>query len=91
MIFSGRPEVPSTVIGDDVWMGARSVIIAGTRIGRGAIVAAGAVVTKDVPEYAICAGVPAKVIRYRFAAADQETHDEMLDGLADEGDYCDGR
>lgn len=54
------------VIGDDVWIGFRATILSGVRIGQGAIVAAGAVVTKDVPPYAIAAGVPAKVIGYRF-------------------------
>ena len=53
------------VIGDDVWVGTRAVILRGVTVGRGAIVAAGAVVTKDVPPYAIVGGVPAKVIRYR--------------------------
>lgn len=54
------------VIEDDVWIGYRSTILSGVRIGQGAIVAAGAVVTKDVPPYAIVGGVPAKVLRYRF-------------------------
>jgi len=53
------------VIGDDCWLGYRSIICAGVNIGKGSVVAAGAVVTKDVPEYAIVAGVPAKIIRYR--------------------------
>lgn len=54
------------IIGDDVWIGYRSTILSGVHIGQGAIVAAGAVVTKDVPPYAIVGGVPAKVIKYRF-------------------------
>jgi len=91
MIFSGRPDVPPTVIEDDVWIGARSVIIAGTRIGRGSIVAAGAVVTRDVPNYSICGGVPARVIRSRFEIAEQDEHNEMLGRPATEGDYCDRR
>ena len=53
------------VIGDDVWLGAGSVVLDGVKIGNGAIIGAGAVVTKDVPEYAIAAGVPARVIRTR--------------------------
>lgn len=53
------------VIGDDVWIGAGSIILAGSRIGKGAIVAAGAVVNKEVPEYAIVGGVPAKVLKMR--------------------------
>jgi chloramphenicol O-acetyltransferase type B len=55
------------LIGHDVWIGARVFIRDGIKIGNGAIVAAGAVVTKDVPEYAVVGGVPAKVIRYRFS------------------------
>lgn len=53
-------------IGNDVWIGARVTILEHVKIGNGAVVAAGAVVTKDVPAYAIVGGVPAKVIRYRF-------------------------
>jgi len=53
-------------IGNDVWVGARAVILDGVTIGDGAIIGAGAVVTKDVPDYAVVGGVPAKVIRYRF-------------------------
>lgn len=51
------------VIGDDVWIGANAVILPGVTIGRHVVVAAGAVVTKDVPENTIVAGVPAKVIK----------------------------
>lgn len=53
-------------IGNDVWIGSESRIMGGIRIGDGAIIAAGAVVTKDVPPYAIVGGVPARIIRYRF-------------------------
>lgn len=56
-----------TLIGSDVWIGARANIKRGVHIGNGAIVAAESVVTKDVPDYAIVAGVPAKVIKYRFS------------------------
>lgn len=59
-------EYESCKIGNDVWIGARAVILSGVFIGDGAIVGAGAVVTKDVPAYAIVAGVPATVLRYRF-------------------------
>lgn len=54
------------VIGNDVWIGANVIILPGVHIGDGAVIAAGAVVTKDVNDYAIVGGVPAKVIRYRF-------------------------
>ena len=52
-------------IGDDVWIGGGTVILAGVNIGKGAIIAAGAVVNSDVPDYAIVGGVPAKIIKYR--------------------------
>lgn len=55
------------VIGNDVWIGANAVILPGVNIGDGAVIAAGAVVTKDVEPYAIVGGVPAKLIRYRFS------------------------
>lgn len=54
------------VIEDDVWIGTRAIILSGVHIGKGAIVAAGAVVTSDIPEYSIVAGVPAKVVKKRF-------------------------
>ena len=54
------------VVDDDVWIGYGSTIMSGVHIGQGAVVAAGSVVTKDVPPYAIVGGVPAKVIKYRF-------------------------
>ncbi len=53
-------------IADDVWLGVRSTILSGVRIGQGAIIAAGALVSSDVPPYSIVGGVPAKVIKYRF-------------------------
>jgi len=52
-------------IGNDVWIGYRAIINKGVTIGNGAIIAAGSVVTKDVPDYAIVGGVPAKVIKFR--------------------------
>ena len=55
------------VIGNDVWVGANATILSGVTIGDGAVVAAGALVTKDVPPYSIVGGVPARVIKYRFS------------------------
>ena len=62
----GFKEYDRINIGHDVWIGARATILDGVNIGNGAVVAAGAVVTKDVPPYAIVGGVPAKIIKYRF-------------------------
>lgn len=59
-----RPE-KGVVIGDDVWLGRNVVVLPGVNIGKGVIVGAGAVVTKDIPDYAIVAGVPAKVVKMR--------------------------
>lgn len=56
------------VVGNDVWIGYEAVIMAGVHIGDGAVVATRAVVTRDVPPYAVVGGVPAKVIKYRFEA-----------------------
>ena len=62
-----RPAAKITNIGNDVWIGYRACIKAGVTIGDGAIVGMGAVVTRDVPAYAIVGGNPAKIIRYRFS------------------------
>jgi chloramphenicol O-acetyltransferase type B len=62
-------------IGSDVWIGARAIVLDGVRVGDGAIVAANAVVTTDVPPYAIVGGVPAKILRYRFS---REKIDHLL-------------
>ena len=66
--FIYSDEVKKTIvqIGHDVWIGDNALIMQGISIGNGAVIAAGAVVTKDVPPYSIVAGVPARVIRYRF-------------------------
>lgn len=70
--FRGTPPT----IGNDVWVGSNVTILRDVVIGDGAVIAASAVVTKDVPPYAMVAGVPAKVIRYRF---DDETIRELLE------------
>lgn len=65
MNIQGSAVPKKVVIGNDVWIGTRAIILPGTTIGNGAIIGAGAVVTKDVPEYGIVGGVPAKLIRNR--------------------------
>lgn len=62
-------------IGNDCWIGQRALIVGGVTIGDGAVVMAGAVVTKDVPPYAIVGGVPARVVKYRY---DEEMIDFLL-------------
>jgi acetyltransferase-like isoleucine patch superfamily enzyme len=66
------------VIEDDVWIGTRAIILHGVTIGRGAVVAAGAVVTKSVPPYAIVAGNPARVLRFRWDVDTILVHEEIL-------------
>ncbi len=66
--FDWRRSTPVT-IGHDVWIGHGAIVLAGRSIGTGAVVAGGAVVTKDVPPYTIVAGNPAKPIRPRFPSA----------------------
>jgi acetyltransferase-like isoleucine patch superfamily enzyme len=81
--YSGRRNTPyqgikrtyernnqKTVIGNDVWIGVNAIINRGVKIGDGAIIASGAIVTKDVYDYSIVGGVPAKHIKFRF---DEET------------------
>jgi chloramphenicol O-acetyltransferase type B len=65
-------ESKKTNIGNDVWIGANAIILDGVNVGNGAIVAAGAVVVGDVPDYAIVGGVPAKIIRFRFLVEEIE-------------------
>ncbi len=62
-------EVLPTRLGHDVWVAQRAIILNGVTVGDGAVVAAGAIVTRDVPAYAVVAGIPARVVRYRFDEA----------------------
>ncbi|HPR92761.1 MAG: CatB-related O-acetyltransferase [Syntrophomonadaceae bacterium] len=55
------------IIGNDVWIGTNAVILRGVTVGDGAVIGAGAIVTRDVPPYAIVTGVPAKVLKYRLS------------------------
>ena len=66
MMEQGFEEERPVYIGNDVWIGDRVLILPGVHIGDGSIIAAGAVVTKDVPPHSIVAGVPARKIKDRF-------------------------
>lgn len=70
-------DMPIEIEGDN-WIGANVTILKGVRIGKGAIIAAGSVVNKDVPPYACVGGVPAKILKYRFTPEEQKRHEEML-------------
>jgi virginiamycin A acetyltransferase len=69
-LITGLPARGDTVVGHDVWLGYQALVMAGVRIGNGAIVASGAVVVDDVPDYAIAGGNPARVIRHRYPQDD---------------------
>jgi maltose O-acetyltransferase len=66
MMLQGEGKQGAITIGDDVWLGTNTIILTGVKIGRGVVVAAGAVVTKDLPDYVIAAGVPARIIKRRL-------------------------
>jgi acetyltransferase-like isoleucine patch superfamily enzyme len=89
IIFSGRDETKDTLLEDDCWIGFRSIVMCGVTIGRGAIIAAGSVVTKDVPPFEIYGGTPARKLRDRFSLPEfVERHRTMLDGPLVNGEYC---
>ena len=74
----GAEHDAPVVIEDDVWCGANVTILKGVTIGRGSVVAAGAVVTKSFPPYSIIGGVPAKLIKTRFTPEEIEEHENIL-------------
>lgn len=65
MDSQGMTAVSPVIIGDDVWIGARVIIMPGVKIGNGVIIGAGSVVTKDVPDYVVVAGAPARIVKTR--------------------------
>ncbi len=72
--YDERFQEKKVVIGRYVWIGANAMIMAGVNIGDGAVIAAGAVVVKDVPSCAVVGGNPAKVLKYR----DQQKYEQLL-------------
>lgn len=74
-VYADESNKYAIVVGNDVWIGARAILISGIKIGDGAVILANATVTKDVPPYSIVGGVPAKIIKNRF---DNETIEFLL-------------
>jgi len=60
------PKSKRITIGNDVWLGKNVIVVNGSNIGNGVIAGAGSIITKDIPDYAIVAGNPARIIRYRY-------------------------
>jgi len=90
MVFAGRGEIRETVIEDDVWIGHAAIIMNGIRIGRGSIIGANAVVTRDVPPREIWVGIPAKKLRDRFASKEEsQAHEHLLEGPTIPPNFCD--
>jgi len=69
-LITGLPGRGDTVVGNDVWLGYQAIVMPGVRIGNGAIIASGSVVTSDVPDYGIACGNPATLIRRRYSDQD---------------------
>ena len=78
--FDPKLKAERLVVGDDVWIGYGAIVLSGVTLGRGAIIAAGSVVTRDIPPYAIAAGVPARPVGRRFDDAQIVEHETKLYG-----------
>lgn len=78
--YDGKGQGQQIIIEDDVWIGFGAIVLSGVRISRGAIVAAGAVVTRDVQPYAIVAGVPANFVGWRFSRDEIVRHERIIYG-----------
>lgn len=76
--YAGPGRDLEVSIETDVWLGYGAIVLSGVTVGRGALVAAGAVVTKDVPPYAIVAGQPARVVAQRFGPEEIARHEALL-------------
>jgi acetyltransferase-like isoleucine patch superfamily enzyme len=76
--YAGLGRGMQLIIGEDVWIGFGAVLLTGVTVGRGAIVAAGSVVTRDVPPYAVVAGNPARTLTMRFSPEEIVEHERLL-------------
>lgn len=76
------------VIGEDCWIGAGCILLPGVRIGRGCVIGAGSVVTKDVPDYAVAVGCPARIIASKFNFEDTVSHEKILYTPNERLDIC---
>lgn len=79
MTQQGHQPIDPVKIGDDVWIGSKAIILPGVCIGSGVIIGAGSVVTKDVPDWAVVGGNPARIIRYRKSGEERQLNPH--DGL----------
>jgi chloramphenicol O-acetyltransferase type B len=75
---SPRGDKFKVIVEDDVWIGHGCVILSGLTIGRGSVIAAGSVVTEDIPRYAIAGGNPSRLLGYRFSTEEIEQHEALL-------------
>lgn len=76
--YDGPGKGLKIVVEDDVWVGYGAILLSGIKVERGAIIAAGSVVTRDVPPYAIVAGTPAKVLSYRYSSQQIIEHERQI-------------
>jgi len=72
MQIQGYTETKPVVIGNDVWIGRRTIILPGVHVGNGCVIGAGAVVTKNLPDYTISGGVPAKILKMRIPEVEKK-------------------
>lgn len=86
-VYSFKGKGLKIVIDEDTWIGYGSIILSGVKIGRGTIIAAGSVVTRNIPEYSIAGGNPCKVIKTRFTEREIREHENKIRGCINENWY----